>query len=210
MNDTRLSQSKEKRLSAHRLILLASAASIAVAVVAGGPSGNGVLNSLVAPAQAATDTHAPAGFADVVAKVKPAVISVKVKVEPTAQMMSMPQYQEDDAIPLPPGNPLEKYFNQFGFRGMPQGKQMVTGEGSGFFISADGYAVTNYHVVDHAQTVQVTTDDGAAYDAKVIGTDARTDLALIKVDADKNFPYVQFAQDITASYSDDRPVRAFG
>ena len=67
---------------------------------------------------------------------------------------------------------------------MPQGKQMVTGEGSGFFISADGYAVTNYHVVDHAQTVQVTTDDGAAYDAKVIGTDARTDLALIKVDAD--------------------------
>src|SRR5262252_7700437 len=148
MNDTRLSQSKEKRLSAHRLILLASAASIAVAVVAGGPSGNGVLNSLVAPAHAATATHAPAGFADVVAKVKPAVISVKVKVEPTAQMMSMPQYQEDDAIPLPPGNPLEKYFNQFGFRGMPQGKQMVTGEGSGFFISPDGYAVTNYHVAD--------------------------------------------------------------
>ena len=196
MNDTRLFRSKEKRLSAHRLILLASAAGIAaVAVVAGGPSGNGVLNSLVAPAHAATDTHAPAGFADVVAKVKPAVISVKVKVEPTAQMMSMPQYHEDDAIPLPPGNPLEKYFNQFGFRGMPQGKQMVTGEGSGFFISTDGYAVTNYHVVDHAQTVQVTTDDGAAYDAKVIGTDARTDLALIKVDVDKNFPYVQFAQD---------------
>src|SRR5262252_6359367 len=70
MNDTRLSQSKEKRLLAHRLILLASAASIAFAVVAGGPSGNGVLNSLVAPVHAATDTHAPAGFADVVAKVK--------------------------------------------------------------------------------------------------------------------------------------------
>src|SRR6516162_9030456 len=123
MNDTRLSQSKEKRLSAHRLMVLASAASISVAVVAGGTSGNGVLNSLVAPAHAATDTHAPAGFADVVVKVKPAVISVKVKVEPTAQMMSMPQYHEDDAIPLPPGNPLEKYFDQFG----PQGKQMVTG-----------------------------------------------------------------------------------
>jgi serine protease Do len=192
-------QSKEKRVSAHRLILLGSAASIAVAVVAGGPSGNVVLNSLVAPAHAATDTRAPAGFADVVAKVKPAVISVKVKVEPTAQMMSMQEYHEGDAIPLPPGSRLEKYFKQFGFRGMPngmpQGNRTETGEGSGFFISADGYAVTNYHVVDHAQTVQITTDDGAAYDAKVIGTDARTDLALIKVDADKNFPYVQFAQD---------------
>jgi serine protease Do len=106
--------------------------------------------------------------------------------------------QEGDAIPLPPGNPLEKNFEQFEFRGMPegpQGKQMVTGEGSGFFISADGYAVTNSHVVDHAKTVQLTTDDGAVYDAKVIGTDAKTDLALIKVDADKNFAYVQFAQD---------------
>ena len=116
MNDTRLSQSKEKRLSAHRLILLASAASIAVAVVAGGPSGNGVLNSLVAPAHAATATHAPAGFADVVAKVKPAVISVKVKVERTA-LMSMQEDDEGGAIPLPPGNPLEKYFKQFEFRG---------------------------------------------------------------------------------------------
>jgi serine protease Do len=197
MNDTSLSQSKDKRLSAHRLILLSSAASIAVAVVAGGPSGNGVLNSLVTPAHAAIDTQAQAGFADVVAKVKPAVISVKVKVERTAQMSQ----QEDDeggAIQLPPGHPLENYFKQFEFRDMPErprGKQMVTGEGSGFFISADGYAVTNSHVVDQATTVQVTTDDGAAYDAKVIGTDARTDLALIKVDGDKNFPYVKFAQD---------------
>jgi serine protease Do len=197
MNDTSPSRSEEKRISAHRLILLASAASVAVAVVVGGPSGNGVLNSLVAPARAATDAHAPAGFADVVAKVKPAVISVKVKVEQTAQMMSMQEDDEGDAIPLPPG--FEKYFRQFGFRGMPkgmpQGKQMVTGEGSGFFISADGYAVTNNHVVDHAKTVQVTTDDGAVYDARVIGTDAKTDLALIKVDADKNFAYVQFAQE---------------
>jgi len=196
MNDRTPYQSKEKRVLAYRLILLASAASVAAAVVVGGPSGNGVLSSLVAPAQAATDTRAPAGFADVVAKVKPAVISVRVKVEPTAQMMQ--EGDEGDAIPLPPGNPLEKNFEQFEFRGMPegpQGKQMVTGEGSGFFISADGYAVTNSHVVDHAKTVQVTTNDGAVYDAKVIGVDAKTDLALIKVDADKNFAHVQFAQD---------------
>ena len=78
--------------------------------------------------------------------------------------------------------------------GMPQGKQFITGLGSGFFISPDGYAVTNNHVVDHAKTVQIKTDDGTTYKAKVIGTDPKTDLALIKVDADKTFPYVQFAQ----------------
>src|SRR6516165_5699017 len=119
MNDTGLSQSKEKRLSAHRLILLASAASVAVTVVVGGPSGNAVLNSLVAPASAATDTHAPTGFADVVAKVKPAVISVKVKIEQTAQTMSMQEDDQGDAIPLPPG--FEKNFRQFGFGDMPKG-----------------------------------------------------------------------------------------
>ena len=101
------------------------------------------------------------------------------------------------ANPMQPGAPLEKFFEQFGRRGMPQGfpqgRQTVTGEGSGFFISADGYAVTNNHVVDHAKTVQVTTDDGAVYKAKVVGSDSKTDLALIKVDADKSFPFVKFA-----------------
>ncbi len=73
------------------------------------------------------------------------------------------------------------------------GHQVITGQGSGFFISADGYAVTNNHVVQNAENVQVTTDDGKTYTAKVIGTDPRTDLALIKVDG-KDFPYVKFAE----------------
>jgi serine protease Do len=60
-------------------------------------------------------------------------------------------------------------------------------------ISADGHAVTNNHVVDHAKTVQVTMDDGSVYDAKVVGSDSKTDLALIKVDANKSFPFVKFA-----------------
>jgi serine protease Do len=76
---------------------------------------------------------------------------------------------------------------------MPHGRQMITGQGSGFFISADGYAVTNFHVVDHAKTVQIQTDDGKTYTAKVVGTDQKTDLALIKVAADKSFPFVTFA-----------------
>ena len=77
--------------------------------------------------------------------------------------------------------------------GMRQRHEMMTGEGSGFFISPDGYAVTNNHVVDHAKTVQVTTEEGTIFTAKVIGTDPKTDLALIKIDGKSDFPYVKFA-----------------
>jgi serine protease Do len=70
----------------------------------------------------------------------------------------------------------------------------VTGQGSGFFITADGYAVTNNHVVDKADTVEVTADDGKNYTAKVIGTDPRTDIALIKVEGRSDFPYVHLAE----------------
>jgi len=196
-------KSDRKGLSARRLVLLASVAATAIAVVASGPSNYGAfgLPSLVTPAHAAGIGPSPSGFADIVAKVKPAVISVRVKVDETEKMT--PMNDSDEGNPFQ-GAPFEKFFKQFGFRGMPQGvpegmqphgRQMVTGEGSGFFISADGYAVTNNHVVDHAKTVQVTTDDGAVYKAKVVGTDAKTDLALIKVDADKSFPYVSFAEE---------------
>ena len=67
--------------------------------------------------------------------------------------------------------------------------------GSGFFISADGYAVTNNHVVEHAKDVSVTTDDGQTYTAKVIGTDPKTDVALLKVDGRTDFPYVKLASE---------------
>src|SRR5262245_6494994 len=186
-----------KGIYARRLALLASAAGLAVAVVAAGPSGFGASNlpSLVATARA--DNPQPiTGFADIVAKVKPAVISVRVKMDETTGMNENGERQSN---PMQPGAPLEKFFEQFGRRGMPQfpqgpqGRQNVTGEGSGFFISADGYAVTNNHVVDHAKTVQITTDDGAVHKAKVVGSDPKTDLALIKVDADKSFPFVKFA-----------------
>jgi serine protease Do len=66
--------------------------------------------------------------------------------------------------------------------------------GSGFFISEDGYVVTNDHVVEEGQTLTVILDDGTEYNAKVIGTDDKTDLALLKVDADKKFTYVKFAE----------------
>ena len=132
----------------------------------------------------------PVGFADIVAKVKPAVISVRVKIDrPASSSLS------DDESPFPPGSPMERFFRRFGMPnngGDGGGHQVITGQGSGFFISADGYAVTNNHVVQNAENVQVTTDAGKIYSAKVIGTDSRSDLALIKVDG-PDFPYVKLA-----------------
>ena len=122
----------------------------------------------------------PVGFADIVEKVKPAVISVRVKIgapgriplSPTKTCRSRPARRSSGSSASSAG-PMA---------GRPGGKEVVTGQGSGFFISADGYAVTNNHVVQNAETVTVTTDDGKTYTAKVIGTDSRSDLALIKVD----------------------------
>jgi serine protease Do len=137
----------------------------------------------------------PVGFADIVAKVKPAVISVRVKMErPVASGLSDDDNTNNHSNPVPPGSPFEHFFRRFG---TPDNngegrRQIVTGQGSGFFITADGYAVTNNHVVQSVENVQVTTDDGKTYDAKVIGTDSRTDLALIKVDG-KDFPYVKLS-----------------
>jgi serine protease Do len=190
-------QSKFRR--ARRLALLASVAGLGLAVVAAAPAAYRDFNfAPISAAQAAVAEHAPTGFADLVAKVKPAVISVRVRIERSADTDGMSSNGNNNGNPFPPGSPMEKFFQQFGFpgmpNGMPQGKQLITGLGSGFFISPDGYAVTNNHVVDHAKTVQITTDAGATYKAKVIGTDPKTDLALIKVDADKTFPFVQFAQ----------------
>ena len=117
-----------------------------------------------------------------------------------------PQLSSDDSDnTLPPG--LERFFRRFGEqmpdqpgqgqrnpRGGGGGRNFSTGQGSGFFISADGYAVTNNHVVDKADSVEIATDDGKTYTAKVIGTDPRTDLALIKVDGESNFPFAKLGE----------------
>ncbi len=189
-----------KILSPHRLVLLASTAVLGATVLLAGPGGYAPISlpTSVASARAADATVAgPPSFADLVAKVKPAVISVQVKVDESAKMTGMSQNEDNGATPFAPGSPMEKYFQQFGFQnapnGMAQRHQTITGVGSGFFISADGYAVTNNHVVDSAESVQVTTDDGTIYTAKVVGTDPKSDLALIKVEGKNNFAYVNFA-----------------
>jgi serine protease Do len=201
------SDSTKAILAVRRLTLLASVGAIGAAVLLAGPGGYW-RSGMGMPASAAESMlQHPAGFADIVAKVKPAVISVRVKVPASAEPSLFEQNrndEEEDQIPAPSGSPFDNFMRQFrdqfgeqfGGQFGPNGPRHheTTGEGSGFFISADGYAVTNNHVVDHAKSVQVTTDDGTNYTAKVIGTDAKTDLALIKVDGKSDFPFVKFAE----------------
>ena len=197
--------SHRKPLSARRLTLLGSVAVVGAALAFGG-AGNGTFTERAHAATTQTQQQGPTGFADLIAKVKPAVISVRVKMDETADANAQMNNNDDDEG-MPPGmqgSPFERFFrrHEFGNRGFENGPrglmphhEMVTGVGSGFFISADGYAVTNNHVVDHATSVQVTTDDGTIYKAKVIGTDPKTDLALIKVDGKSDFAYATFATD---------------
>jgi serine protease Do len=195
---TETNSRNNKILRPRRLTLLASVAGLGVAILVAGPGGY-LPTSLPAWSSAAraadAATRHPPSFADLVAKVKPAVISVRVKVQESMNMTGMNDNDNEQMDPFVPGSPMEKFFQQFG-KNFPNGMQrhkFVTGEGSGFFISPDGYAVTNFHVVDHAKSVQVTTDEGTTYTAKVIGTDQKTDLALIKIDGKSDFPYVKFA-----------------
>src|SRR5215467_8429262 len=133
----------------------------------------------------------PVGFADVVDKVKPAVISVRVKFDAGRRLR--------EGSPFPKDSPLDRFFRRFGQPDAPdpgptpRGRNIVTGQGSGFFISADGYAVTNFHVVEKVDKVEVTLDDDRVFTAKVIGTDQRSDVALVKVDGAGNLPFVKFA-----------------
>jgi serine protease Do len=183
---------KSRILSARRVLLLAGVAGLSASLVAGAnlmPSRTGSTLTGIAYAQ---DAQRPVGFADIVEKVKPAVISVRVKVDTGARMMGL-----EGNPAFPPNSEMERFFRRFGTPDSEQRaprNRLVTGQGSGFFISADGYAVTNNHVVDKADAVEVTTDDGKSYTAKVIGTDPRTDVALIKVEGRSDFPYVKFAE----------------
>jgi serine protease Do len=184
-----MTQNANKR-SARRVTLMTSVACAGLAILLAGP-GAFPTDSWVAPAVAAENMLQPTGFADIVAKVKPAVISVRVRFD-TERSASL----DGNDNRMQRGNPFDRFFRQFEFPDGPPNlmprNQTVAAEGSGFFISADGYAVTNNHVVDHVKTVQVVTDDGKILSAKVIGTDPKTDLALIKVSGN-NFPFVRFA-----------------
>ncbi|UVC14174.1 Do family serine endopeptidase [Mesorhizobium onobrychidis] len=187
--------------------LMAAAASVAIA----GAIGFGAVATGTAPVLAeAVRVEAPQvpSFADVVERVSPAVVSVRVKakIESTA----------DDGSDLPdgfgnlPDDPqLRRFFREFRGFGDQDGQDGMrrfgrrdhnrqprpVAQGSGFFISEDGYLVTNNHVVGDGSSFTVVMHDGKELDAKLVGTDPRTDLAVLKVEGDGKFTYVDFADD---------------
>lgn len=132
----------------------------------------------------------PPGFADLVARVAPAVVNIATRKvgAPRAEAPSLPQ--------VPPGSPFEEFFKEF-FEREPQREPVPPRRsvslGSGFIIDPEGYVVTNNHVIADADEISVIMYDEKEFPAKVVGRDPKTDLALLKIDGDKPFPFVEWA-----------------
>jgi len=155
-----------------------------------------VATSQTANAQITAPAVTAPSFADLVAAVKPAVVSIQVEGEDKSSTTYQGGRNFQFNFPdLPDDHPLKRFFDQFGEQNGPQAKpRKYQAAGSGFVISADGYIVTNNHVVKNADKVTVIFDNGDEMSAKVIGTDEKTDVAVVKVDG-KDLPFVEFAED---------------
>ena len=158
-----VSLNPERRKSLRRVWLGAAAAA---------SLGGAGLVDAAALSPAYAESAGPASFADTVDRVKGAVVSVKVKLTDAAD--DEPEF-EGRPHNFPRGGPFERFFKRFGLPlpdeeegGHPHGGRTMA-QGSGFFITSDGYIVTNNHVVEHASEVTVTTDAGKMLTAKVIG-----------------------------------------
>ncbi|SRR5579862_1801430 len=132
------------------------------------------------------ESGAPFSFADLVERVSPAVVTITAIEQETAADQ---QAQLDD-LPAP----FKDLFNQFN-----QGRQLqprkAVSMGSGFIIDKSGIVVTNNHVIDGAKKITVKMPDGRSLDAHLIGTDAATDVAVLKIKSDKPLPTVDFGDD---------------
>jgi serine protease Do len=175
-------------------VMVIAPAALAAALVVQAPAAQ----AQTAPAAPAAPAG-PQSFAGVVRSVKPAVISVRVKVAETSpEDLSSQENNNEREEKRPPffrRPPFDRFFRDFGMPNSPDGRprpHLALAQGSGFFISSDGYAVTNSHVVSDSNSVEVQTDDEKTYKARVVGTDPKTDVALLKVDGN-DFPYVAFA-----------------
>ncbi len=157
-------------------------------------------NSIAQPAAPRTSAAVGASFADVIDSVSPAVVNIAVsKVDsaaPTSFEYSTPGPRGQQQFPY-------EFFERF-FDGDPRGQapqRRTEGQGSGFLVDASGYIVTNNHVAGGADEITVTLQDGRKFEASLVGSDPKTDLALIKVDA-TGLPYVAFGDSDKARVGD--------
>jgi serine protease Do len=194
---------KKSNVTLKRLVLAATA----TVFLTGTAITTGILTiPQAANAQISVQAAAPNSFADLVDAVSPAVVSIRVRTEvKRGQRRQQPNF--DFEMPdLPPGHPLERFFKDFQDRfGNPDAKpgdrrrnraprrNYTEAVGSGFVISADGFVVTNNHVVENADEVIVVMNDGEERVATIVGTDPRTDLALLKIEGSTDLQFVEFA-----------------
>lgn len=149
----------------------------------------GVAVALVFTAVSASARTAPDGFADLAEKLLPAVVNISTTQTVKREGGATPQMPK-----LPPGSPFEDFFKEFfdrqQRRDSPQ--RRATSLGSGFIIAPDGLIVTNNHVIEGADEISVIMHDERRLKAEVVGRDAKTDLALLRVKSNSPLPYVKF------------------
>ena len=150
-------------------------------------------------------------FAPLVKNVSPTVVNISVSQKADADAM----VEEPEVVPSPgfPNSPfdefLRRFFEQQGQGGQrhlfpqtPDGQARRIALGSGFIIDPSGYVVTNSHVIGDAAKVEVTLQDNSKYTAKIIGRDPKTDIAVLKINADKPLPYAKFGDSSAAQVGD--------
>lgn len=199
---------KQFQKRSNRLLATTAVAGMAAAMIAVG------LPMQADPALAeAVKVQAPQmpSFSGVVSAVTPAVVSVRVSsdVSPVSHDGFSFNFNGRGLEDLPDGHPLKRFFDQFGEqfgdegpRSEQHGRVRPVSQGSGFFISEDGYLVTNNHVVEGGSSFSVILDDGTELEAKLVGRDPRTDLAVLKVDEEREFTYVDWAADDSVQVGD--------
>lgn len=149
--------------------------SLALVLALGASLSFGAVNS------AAQSRGVPAGFADLAERLSPAVVNIS-----TAQTVEI----EDEGLSFPKGSPLERYNDFFGDGG--EGGRVNKSLGSGFVIDKTGFIVTNNHVIEGADVIEVSFPNGDSYQAELKGRDPATDIALLKIEAGKDLPFVPF------------------
>ncbi len=157
--------------------------------------GAAVLGAIALGALDAAARPMPNGFADLVEKVVPAVVNISVMREDRGPAA---EGRRDFQFPrLPEGSPFKDYFDRF-FHDPPSGRDAprpprgARALGSGFIIDPDGTIVTNNHVIGDSAEMTVILNDGSEYEARLIGRDEKTDLAVLKIDVDRALPSVTF------------------
>lgn len=144
----------------------------------------------------AAQAKMPESFADLADQVSPSVVNITT----STNVAGVSQGQQPI---VPEGSPLEDFFRDFMDRQNRGDRQRQSSAlGSGFVISADGYIVTNNHVIDKADEIEVEFFSGEKLKATLVGTDPKTDIALLKVEAEKDLPFVPFGDSDVARVGD--------